>query len=675
MLRHLPLKPISPGALEPRAAQICALAEHYRTHRFDLLGSGWVQVRHGIQCGGLEGHVYQSGRERHADCAGEWLRGLLNDANLAESKRIWKLVDSGYVPIDWQLDFKSGYRWSERTWHHDIAFAHQPGVDVKVPWELARMQHLPQLAFAYALAARGEAGFEPGSVYAREFRNQVLDFIAANPPRFGVNWRSSMDAAIRVANWLVAYDLFHAYGVSFDEEFQRCLARSVYEHGLHIARTMRWDRAHPTNHYLADVVGMLFVAAHLEPPSSVARRWLTWALHELTIEVGRQFLDDGANFEASTSYHRLSAEMVVYATALGLGLADEGTREEHFPAWYMARLEKMAEFTIHATKPNGRIAQIGDNDSGRFLKLDPVYPSRAGQEASTRHADLACDHGSGDPAHWHENHLDHRHLVGAIGGLFQRRDFLEFAGGTTIDREVIQSFARGYVGNSDAGEGGGVAAARVRIGTRGGFEEIAARLDRELERHKRRPFEIPAPGIRRGLKLYGYPRFGLYLFRSETVFIGMRCGTPAHDGAGGHAHNDQLAMEINLSGLDWISDPGSYLYTPLPGRRNEYRSVKAHFAPQLEGREPARLDLGMFRLGGPAAGECLYFGPEGFFGRHSGYGVPVYRIVRLLEDRIQSADWIERGNEMELLGSELRPEGFTNPVLFSPGYGIRLAIE
>jgi len=111
---------------------------------------------------------------------------------------VWARVDPGYAPIDWQLDFKSGHRWREDAWHLDIAFGDRPGVDVKVPWELARMQHLPQLAWAYGLAAAGAPGFEPAQRYAREVRNQVLDFIACNPPGYGVNWRCTMDVAIRV---------------------------------------------------------------------------------------------------------------------------------------------------------------------------------------------------------------------------------------------------------------------------------------------------------------------------------------------------------------------------------------------------------------------------------------------------------------------------------------------
>ncbi|MCF7811928.1 hypothetical protein K9N50_13190, partial [bacterium] len=128
------------------------LSQMYLDHHFDLLGSGWTQVFHGIRCRGLEGYRYEMGGAVHADPEGQWLEGRVNNANLEESKRIWKVIfhnqcsgpptpDSrlpSYTPIDWHLDFKSGYRWSEKTWCKDIKFGHKLGVDIKVPRELAR---------------------------------------------------------------------------------------------------------------------------------------------------------------------------------------------------------------------------------------------------------------------------------------------------------------------------------------------------------------------------------------------------------------------------------------------------------------------------------------------------------------------------------------------------------
>ena len=78
---------------------------------------------------------------------------------------------------------------------------------------------------------------------------------------------------------------------------------------------------------------------------------------------------------------------------------------------------------------------------------------------------------------------------------------------------------------------------------------------------------------------------------------------------------NRKASEI---GIDWIRDPGTYVYTPLPAARNAYRSVRAHFAPQLEGPEPSSLQEDLFRLGAGSRAACLYWGERGFAGELRG---------------------------------------------------------
>lgn len=652
--------------LKPHEDQIYALADHFLEHQFDLLGSGWVQVKHGMRCHGLEGYRYDMGDPIQTDTEGKWLEGRINKATLPESQRIWKLIFRSsafnnqsklktsnlkpniYIPIDWHLDFKSGYRWSESAWYQDVPFGHKLGVDIKVPWELARMQHLSQFAFAYALGnweAMGnrleaieqkEGGsnglmFKERGTYVIEFRNQVLDFIATNPPRFGVNWSCTMDVAIRIVNWLVAYDLFRAYGAEFDQEFENIFIRSVYEHGRHIINNLEWDDELRANHYLSNIVGLLFVAAYL-PRTPEIDAWLAFAVQELVKEVKLQFYLDGANFEASTSYHRLSAEMVIYATALLLGMPlqkTEGLRsydhtlinvkpgleppplplyafptkntpkseirdpcsaehsspgqspkydESPFPFWHFERLEKMAEFTMHISKPNSHIPQIGDNDSGRFLKLQPVYLRMTVSEAIDKYLNLqGYNELSNHETYWDEEFLDHRHLVSAINGLFGREDFAVFTGEGWLETKLIQGLAGGIRIPSYHIAGEPASADRMNINKEEALQKFTNELG-SIPKRYRHKIEIPLPGgdLRKGLKLYAYSDFGLYIYHSERLYLAIRCGSIGQNGKGGHAHNDQLSIELNVNGKDLIVDPGTYLYTPLPKRRNQFRSVKAH---------------------------------------------------------------------------------------------------
>jgi hypothetical protein len=623
------------------------IAQLHCAHGFNILGSGWLRVRHGMACEGLEGWRYDDAEEVVPDLDGEWLRRRVSEPNLERSRRIWRLVDAGYVPIDWHRDVKSGYRWPETLWYRDVRFGVAPGADLKVPLELARMQHLTLLASAYALARDGASGLAAPDVYRREFRNQVLDFVATNPPRFGINWWCTMDVAIRVANWLVAYDLFRSYGAEFDREFDRVLSSSVYDHAQHIAGNLEWDPTWRNNHYLADVVGLLFAAAYL-PPGPRVDVWLRFALEELLKEVALQFGEDGSNFEGSTCYHRLTGEMVVFATGLVLALPSERLAQGHlfeFPRWYCQRLERMAEFTIACSKPGYRVAQVGDNDSGRFLKLRPAY-----REEPVADGALS----------WVEDSLDHRHLVAAVNGLVPRSDFARFAAGSW-ESDLITRLARGRRLGRPTGESLEWPADRCRVGTDADWAS-AVRASEAATEPRRRATRFTATGgsLREGLELFGYPDFGLWLFRSPRLFLAVRCGPLGQNGRGGHSHNDQLTVELSVDGVDRVADPGTYLYTPLPAQRNEYRSVKAHFAPHVDGREPSRLDIDLFRLGCDPRGRVLYFGAEGFVGRHEGFGAPVHRRVAIAEDAVTVVDW-----------STLDLSGPTAPPPFSRGYGLR----
>lgn len=665
--------------------EIVAVAEHYLAHRFDLLGSGWVRVAHGVTCRGLEGRRFGAEPEVRADRDGAWLEGRVAKANLATARSIWRMVDPGYEPIDWQLDFKSGYRWDEQTWHGDIRYGGVAGADVKVPWELARSHHLPQLALAHVLERSGRRDVRPAATYAREVRNQILDFAAQNPPGFGVNWACPMDVGIRIVNQLVAYDLLRIHGADVDESFASEFGRIVLSHGRYLAANLEWDPVLRANHYLSDIVGLLFCAAYL-PRSPEVDAWLTFGVQELITEVDGQFHREGANFEASTSYHRLSTELVLYATALVCGLDTEesgafqacdadlvpsppglrrrpqvseagGDRRSPFPPWYLERIERAAEFTMHATKPDGRVVQVGDNDNGRLLKLTPILRPLRVADARDRYANLVGYSELGDEdVYWVEDHLHHGHILAAVGGLIERPDLVDAGSPAAFETAFVASMAGGrrlpsYRRSGGKGAEQVVVEAKVASG-------VAYRSpDREVLH------PIPSGRGLEGLVTCAYPAFGLYIFRSAAAFVAIRCGSVGQRGNGGHAHNDALSVSVTTDGVDRVCDPGTYLYTPVPEIRNAYRSVRAHEAPQVEGREPGDLDLGLFRLADRAETRCLAFSESEFWGCHRGFGAEVYRRVTVASDVVRVSDWAEGGLELVSPRDDL-------PV--SEGYGIIL---
>ena len=162
------------GAVEPQQAIPDEVLTHYLEHRFDLLGSGWTLVAYGMQCRGMFGHRYDMKQPLEGPLSQPASMALLiNKSNAAVAQHIASKTDNDYRPIDWQLDFKSGFRWDACQWHAKLRYGHLPGVDVKVPWELSRMQHLPQIAVKAVSSDRQGATTR---LMVAEIRNQCLDF-------------------------------------------------------------------------------------------------------------------------------------------------------------------------------------------------------------------------------------------------------------------------------------------------------------------------------------------------------------------------------------------------------------------------------------------------------------------------------------------------------------------
>ncbi len=291
--------------------------------------------------------------------------------------------------MDWHRDFKSGYRWNPRTFSRRVRYGDVPGVDVKVPWELSRFQHLATLGKAYWCAG--------GDRYAAEFVAQVTHWIAQNPPQFGVNWACTMDIAIRAFNWLWGYALFR-HAPQITPAFRRLFAGSLLAHGRHIMQNLeRGADGTSSNHYLADLTGLAGLGIAC-PIFREAEAWRRFALDELCREMERQVHPDGGDYESSIPYHRLVTEMFL-AVAL---LCQKN--DTVLPGFFRQRLERMLEFALWYTKPNGLAPQVGDNDDGRLHIL--------------------ADYGTGDPR-------DHRHLLATGGAFFARDDLWAAAGART----------------------------------------------------------------------------------------------------------------------------------------------------------------------------------------------------------------------------------------------------
>jgi hypothetical protein len=505
-----------------------AVAEEIIRHRFDILGSGTIDIS--------------------LDAA-----GIAGDRSPQDPEP--------YRRIDWHRDFKSGIRWEPDILFTRVQYSLGNGSDIQVPWKLSRFHHLPVLGVAYRLTGDER--------YARESRHQVEDWIGANPPLYGVNWIAPMEAAIRAVNWIWCYQLLSG-SPSLDGAFLAAFAESLYVHGKYIRSNLErppWLvallqplrpllenklgygttddvlRGLRTNHFLCDLVGLLYIGSLLSATGE-GRRWRDLAAGKLAAEMETLVYPDGVQYEGSLCYHRLTAEAFLSATLLCL------RGGQSFPAWYMERLEKMVEFTRHYTRPDGLAPQVGDNGDTRIHILEGYGRAHAS---------------------------DNRHLLSIGGALFSRPELAEDAGGFRAEALLLAGAPSGTplrpsprwsAATGNAGESPPPAYGKEASGGGGKPDGAAARCP---------PGGAPASR--------GFPRGGYYIMREGGLYMIVDCIPDDPRAPSGHRHNSRLSFELFAWDRSLVVDPGVYVYNADAEMRNAFRSTRYHNTVVVDGRE------------------------------------------------------------------------------------------
>jgi hypothetical protein len=577
--------------------QSIVLCDMILNHCFDLLGSGFVKVNYNINSLGVEGIRYDmSPKIKTFDSEGEWLNNILLPSHVNYAKVIWKKVDRDYIPIDWQIDFKSGFRYSQKIWYKKQPIGKPLGTDIKVPWEISRMQHLPLLGI-FSLVLHDKK-----YKLIKEFKNQLYDFATTNPLRMGANWTCTMDVGIRASNILVAHNILKGIDENniLDDDFERFFENSIYEHGEFIIKNLEWHDGNNNNHYLSDICGLLFISAYLER-NEVVDSWLAFSVQEIINCMEKQFHSDGGNFENSTSYHRLSGELIIYSTALIYGLLKTDKvkalkeynpklvkrllkydkqrynidNEKFFPDWYLGKLFKAGCLTMDIMKINEKISQIGDNDSGRFFIFSLLGEFLSLENLIKKYDNLKEYKGiERINKYFDENILNHSTFISAVNGLFDYKGFKSFSTKYPLERSIVESLAKGFKLKGKYSNDM-IKVLKVDVPNLKFRKETKIRYEGYINRR----ISIEK------LKHIAYPDFGLYIFKGSQFYLSIFAGNTEQNRNNNHSHNDKLSFELNLGVKDIFVDSGTYVYTPLPEKRNMFRSIKAHNVPVVNDEE------------------------------------------------------------------------------------------
>lgn len=281
---------------------------------------------------------------------------LIEKANLIVEAHRWPLLGFGDLDfgkeIDWHRDPISGTRWP-LEYHATLALARGGGADVRVLWELNRLPQLLTLGRAYAIT-RDER-------YSEEVFAQLESWRLNNPVGRGANWACAMEVALRVINVMAALALVRSSAQLTPKRLGNILAMCD-RHGGHIRRNLEFSYISTSNHYLSDVTGLLWLGV-MFPELAAASSWREFGLRELLKEMDTQVLPDGADYEASTGYHRFVLELFLYSFIVcrsnGIAIPDR----------YWKKLRSMIAFVVGYLKPDGSAPLIGDSDSGQVMGL------------------------------------------------------------------------------------------------------------------------------------------------------------------------------------------------------------------------------------------------------------------------------------------------------------------
>jgi hypothetical protein len=411
--------------------------------------------------------------------------------------------------------------------------------DVKIPWELSRMQHIYFLGKAYEESSkkpfdklRANGGKTPQKKYAEAFCSHINNWIENNPFPHGVNWVNPMEVAIRAINLIWSFHFFKN-SKNITKTFWKKLTRSLYFHAIYLENN--WEESDkPNNHYISDLVGHLYLCIFFKNvPRFENKKEQT--LKKLFYEFDRQILPDGTSYEGSTAYHKLDTELFLHVYTLC------DTQICSLPNNFLEKLLRMFNFLDACSVGNDRskkpfdklrangtkeneLVHIGDDDSGKIVcgisppleSLDTIFSENHSRRADNNTLYQSNLRKGCDKANCYVKHIKQ-----------SRSSFLSFNNKPPLVSSDLQSKL---------------------------YREVRAK--QKLTNH--------------------YPHFGLTIIKDNSWHITFRHPTFNKKQPTGHFHQDKLSVTLAIDNIPILIDPGSYTYTPQPEWRNKFRSSLNH---------------------------------------------------------------------------------------------------
>lgn len=360
--------------------------------------------------------------------------------------------------------------------------------------------------------------------YRSEAIAQFLDWVSVTPPYYTPGWRNGMNVSVRAANIISAMAL-----LCLDEEdpldarLIPLLTQCLIDHRHHVSLTIEIYRSH--NHITAELAGLILLGALLgeeESPDMEEMESFAWGRY---------------------AWMQLNKET-------GAQIMEDGFDFENSASYHAYVLEMILFCPLHAARIAGcrTAAQCREYLVARErFSADNLQKIKRGAQAlkAITQPDgtipFVGDNDSGRYIIWEkETGLSDRRSLSCVAAILFEDSSLLPASVRKEDFLAAEAF----------------------------FDDAGSLSEKELEEF--RCSESVAEV---------FPDAG-YVVMGGNGFKGM-----LHINAGGHCHNDQLAVTLYIGGKSFVVDPGTYSYTGNIEWRRKLRSINAHSTIVVDDQE------------------------------------------------------------------------------------------
>jgi hypothetical protein len=225
--------------------------------------------------------------------------------------------------------------------------------DIRYLWQPNRHVHLVTLAQAYALTGK--------RTYLATLGEHLESWFIACPYRLGPNWSSPLEAAVRLINWSIAWQLIGGANCpALHEDLRSRWLRSVYEHAQFIRA---WLSPHaPASETIGQATG-LFIAGLTWPHWEKSAGWVATGKQVLEREALIRNTADGVCRAQAVSAQRFVLELQL------LALLAAKANALAFSPLYEQRLEAMLDYLASIMDAGGNVPQFGDASEAQLTDL------------------------------------------------------------------------------------------------------------------------------------------------------------------------------------------------------------------------------------------------------------------------------------------------------------------